>query len=183
MVWTGDTQALDLGGYQAQVDERLGQWRKERFGERLWRKDPTLWFPGPVPEITDRLGWLELPFAPGEQVQVWENFAQEVVGEGVKDVVTIGMGGSSLAPKMFQSTFGNLPGYPKLTVLDSTHPAAVRAAVEGVDLEHALFVVSSKSGTTTETLDGFRYCWQQVSTISAAPGKHFVAITDPGTPL
>jgi transaldolase / glucose-6-phosphate isomerase len=93
------------------------------------------------------------------------------------------MGGSSLAPDVFQRTFGNADGYPRLTVLDSTHPAAVRAVEAQVDLRQTLFLVSSKSGTTTEPLSFFRYFWQRLKQVSKTPGNHFVAITDPGKPL
>ena len=77
----------------------------------------------------------------------------------MKHVVLLGMGGSSLAPEVFQETFGNAPGYPKLRVLDSTHPAAVRAVEREIDLAHTVFLVSSKSGTTTETNSFFFYFW------------------------
>src|SRR5581483_6417886 len=95
----------------------------------------------------------------------------------------LGMGGSSLAPEVYQRTFGNATGYPELVVLDSTHPEAVRAVEKRIDLQHTLFLVSSKSGTTTEMLSFFYYFWKQVSAKDRAAGKNFVAITDPGTPL
>jgi transaldolase/glucose-6-phosphate isomerase len=93
------------------------------------------------------------------------------------------MGGSSLAPEVFQSVFGNAPGHPGLIVLDSTHPDAVRDVEARIDLGRTLFVVSSKSGTTIETLSGFRYFWQRALDETREPGLRFMAITDPGTPL
>jgi len=93
------------------------------------------------------------------------------------------MGGSSLAPEIFQKTFSNAPGYPELIVFDSTHPSAIRSIMDKLDLNRTLFLVSSKSGTTLETLSLFRYFWNQVSFIKEEPGRHFIAITDPGTPL
>jgi transaldolase/glucose-6-phosphate isomerase len=93
------------------------------------------------------------------------------------------MGGSSLAPEVFQRTFGNSSGYPELMVLDSTHPAAVRAVEARLDLARSLFIVSSKSGTTTEMLSFYQYFWRQVAHGTQAPGRQFIAITDPGTPL
>src|SRR5207245_2253750 len=77
-------------------------------------------------------------------------FVQEIRAEGFDDVVLLGMGGSSLAPEVFSATFGRAAGYPNLTVLDSTHPDAVRAVEKTVNLERTLFIVSSKSGTTIE---------------------------------
>lgn len=176
-------QSLNLGAYQARVDERLQAWQVANFTRRLWCKDPTLWSPEPVPELTDRLGWLSLPETMHEQLDVLMAFADEVKAEGVRHAVLLGMGGSSLAPEVFQRTFGHAPGYPELIILDSTHPAAVRAVEAQIELDRALFLVSSKSGTTTETLAFFRYFWQQVSQVTGTPGGHFVAITDPGTPL
>jgi len=93
------------------------------------------------------------------------------------------MGGSSLAPDVFQKTFGSQAGYPKLLVLDSTHPASVLAVEKSIDLAHTLFIVSSKSGTTVEPLSFFRYFWTKAGKVSDSPGRNFAAITDPGTPL
>ncbi len=178
-----DRQSLALGKYQAQFEERLKTWQADEFACRLWRKDPTLWSPKPVPEITDRLGWLHLPEAMHDQVEDLAVFAKAVKAEGIRHVVVLGMGGSSLAPEVFQRTFGNASGYPQLTVLDSTHPAAVRAVEAQVDLRRTLFLVSSKSGATTEPLSFFRYFWQRLRALTKTPGNHFVAITDPETPL
>ena len=110
-------------------------------------------------------------------------FGRDVASEGFTDVVVLGMGGSSLAPEVFQSTFGNADGHPRLTVLDSTHPAAVTALTSALDLSRTLFVVSSKSGTTTEMLSFFYYFWARLTEAGIEPGPHFVAVTDPGTPL
>jgi glucose-6-phosphate isomerase len=76
------------------------------------------------PELTDRLGWLELPESMENQLVALRSFADKAKADGTKHIVLLGMGGSSLAPEVFQETFGNAPGYPKLRVLDSTHPAA-----------------------------------------------------------
>jgi len=176
-------QDFTLGPYQARVDERLQTWQAAHFARRLCGKDPTLWAPGPVPELADRLGWLTLPETMHGQLDDLLAFADTMRAEGVRHGVLLGMGGSSLAPEVFQRTFGHPPGYPTLIVLDSTHPAAVRAVEAQVDPGRTLFLVSSKSGTTAETLALFRYFWHRVSRMSPPPGRHFVAITDPGTPL
>jgi transaldolase/glucose-6-phosphate isomerase len=178
-----DYQSLELGNKKKQVDARLKLWKEQGFSRRLWSKDPTLWFPEPQPEITDRLGWLVLPEMMHDNLEMLDAFAEEIKDEGISDVVLFGMGGSSLAPDVFQKAFGNAPGYPRLSVLDSTHPGAVRSLEDGLDLSQALFLVSSKSGTTLETLSLFRYFWNKVSQVVEDPGKHFVAITDSGTPL
>lgn len=168
---------------RARIDARLRAWCRADFARRLWAKDYTLWSPVPVLELADRLGWLDLPGAMPGAVGDLRTFAQEVQAEGARHVVLLGMGGSSLAPEVFQRTFGHGSGHPELIVLDSTHPAAVRVVEARLDLRRTLFLVSSKSGTTTETLSFFRHFWRAVAAANATPGEHFVAITDPGTPL
>ncbi|NOZ04891.1 MAG: bifunctional transaldolase/phosoglucose isomerase [Chloroflexi bacterium] len=172
-----------LGAYEKVVASRLQDWADSRFARRLWEKDPTLWSPEPLPELADRMGWLTLPISMHDQIDALRVFANEVKDEGIRHLVLLGMGGSSLSPKVFQGTFGNRAGYPELIVLDSTHPDAVRAVGARVKLSKTLFLVASKSGTTTETLSFFHYFWEKVSRISPSPGDHFVAITDPGTAL
>ena len=176
-------QELHLGKSLKRVEKRLKEWQTALVGKRIWEKDHKVWSKDVQPELTDRLGWLELPETMEKEVAALSAFADKAKADGMKHVVLLGMGGSSLAPEVFQETFGNAPGYPKLRVLDSTHPAAVRAVEGGIDLAHSLFVVSSKSGTTTETNSFFFYFWDKLKKLGADPGRHFVAITDPGTPL
>ena len=176
-------QELHLGKYQRRVAKRLKTWQEAQFASRVWKKDYTLWSKEQQPELTDRLGWLELPEAMIKHVAELREFADRAKSDGIKHVVLLGMGGSSLAPEVFQETFGNRPGYPKLRVLDSTHPAAVKAVEREIDLAHTIFLVSSKSGTTTETNSFFFYFWDKLKNLMADPGPHFVAITDPSTPL
>jgi transaldolase/glucose-6-phosphate isomerase len=171
-----------LGAYEARVDDRLRRWRAEKFASRLWAKDYTLWSQVPVPEITDRLGWLELPRKSLDEVCSWKAFREEAAGE-FDHAVLLGMGGSSLAPEVFATTFGSRPGGPKLMVLDTTHPGAIAAAESALDLARTLFLVSSKSGTTIETASLFRYFYARVAAVTNRPGRHFVAITDPGSAL
>jgi len=178
-----DYQTVQIGEWKTQVDERLKLWKMQGFSRRLWAKDPTLWFSKPQPEITDRLGWLALPEIMHGRLDELSSFAEQIKDEGISHVVLLGMGGSSLAPDVFRKTFGNVPGYPELVVLDSTHPSAVLSVEDKLDFERTLFIVSSKSGTTLETLSLFRYFWNKVRLNTDAPGKHFIAITDSGTPL
>ncbi len=176
-------QELHLGKLKNRVNRRLKKWDAQQFGQRLWNKDPTLWSPEPLAELGDRLGWLELPQTMETQVPALMAFAEKVKADGMRHVVLLGMGGSSLAPEVFQQTFGNKDGYPSLLVLDSTHPAAVRAVESKIDPLRTIFIVSSKSGTTTETNSFFFYFWDKLKQSKQEPGEHFVAITDPGTPL
>jgi transaldolase/glucose-6-phosphate isomerase len=153
------------------------------MARRIWAKDPTVWAETDLPELTDRLGWLGLPEEMGDVVSELNAFASEVAGEGIRFVVLLGMGGSSLAPEVFQSTFGNAEGHPELLVLDSTHPGAVQAVDARIDLDHTLFLVASKSGTTLETLSFFQYFWNRLMQQGLPQGQHFVALTDPGSAL
>jgi len=179
-----DRQAFALGETQPAVTARLDEWTREHVGRRLWQKDARLWGgAADTPELANRLGWLSLHDAAHDQAADMQRLAAEARSEGVRDVVLLGMGGSSLAPEVFQRTFGNGPGYPALTVLDSTHPAAVAAVRGRIDPRTTWFLVSSKSGTTLESLSFFRYFWAQVGAAAKAPGRQFIAITDPGTPL
>jgi len=174
---------LELGEHQKAVDARLHAWQSEQTGQRIWEKDHTVWAAEPLPDLTDRLGWLWLPSAPQDQIEMIETVVRELESDGLRDVVLLGMGGSSLAAEVFAAVFGSGPGRPRLRVLDSTHPAAVLQMEREIDLARTLFVVSSKSGTTLETLSLFRTFWSRVADISESPGRHFMAITDVGTPL
>jgi len=113
-----------------------------------------------------------------DDVSGLEAFAAAVAGEGFIDAVLCGMGGSSLGPEVFARTFGTKPGRLALHVLDSTVPADILALEAKVDLEKTLFIISSKSGTTVETLSQFAHFWRKVPR-----GAQFVAVTDKGSPL
>jgi glucose-6-phosphate isomerase len=159
------------------VAERLAALDRDRIVERIWRKDHTVWSEDPT-EIVDRLGWLTLPDAMRGRVGDLEGFAARAADDGFETAVLLGMGGSSLAPEVLATTFGVADGALRLIVLDTTHPATIRAVTSGLDLQRTLFVVASKSGTTTETLSQLAHFW------GLAPGgERFVAITDSGTPL
>ena len=175
--------SLSLGGLQDRVDARLADWTRAGYLRRLWAKDPALWAGGSPEAVCDRLGWLDLPVRMEPRLAGIRTFAGVIAAEGFTHAVLLGMGGSSLAPEVFERTFGSAPGRPELIVLDSTHPDAVAAVEARVDLARTLFIVSSKSGTTVEPLSFFRYFWRLVTGIGTSPGRQFIAITDPGTPL
>jgi transaldolase / glucose-6-phosphate isomerase len=145
--------------------------------ERIFARDSSVWAPGDD-DPADRLGWLDLPARMGPEVGRLRSFAAAVAADGIRRVVVLGMGGSSLAPEVWAETFGSAPGYPALTVLDSTHPTTVRAATDALDLDRTLWIVSSKSGGTVETISLYRHFRSLHD-----DGGSFVAITDPGTSL
>ena len=159
------------------LDQRLEAAERDDLVGRVWRRDHTVWKPSPT-EITDRLGWLDLPETMAERIGELRAFAHEVRSDGFTRVVLAGMGGSSVAADVFRRTFGVAPGALELTVLDTTHPAAIAALDRSLDLGRTLFIAASKSGATTETLAHLDFYFSRLH-----HGRQFVAITDPGTPL
>ena len=151
---------------------------------RMWEGDHTVWAEKDV-EISNRLGWLRIAGAMEANVETLETLAENLSAEGYTDVLLLGMGGSSLAPELFARTFGTTPGYLDLHVLDSTDPGAVAAYRDALDPENTLFVVSSKSGGTVETISFFKFFYTWIADLlgEEAAGAHFVAITDPGSNL
>ena len=151
---------------------------RENVARRVWAKDESLWGGPGVAEISDRLGWLTVAEAMLERADELVEFARGCAADGLRDAVLLGMGGSSLAPEVLWRTFGAPPEALALHVLDSTDPAAIRAVEAAVDLERTLFVVSTKSGGTIETLSLFAHFHSLIG-----DGSHFVAVTDPGSSL
>ncbi len=172
-----------LGAYQDAVDRRLRSWEEERFVTRLGEGDHTLWTAEPAAELTDRLGWLSLPTTMGETVGTLRLLGDGVASEDFEEILLFGMGGSSLAPEVFQRILGNSHGYPPLTVVDTTHPDAIASVARGIDPARTFCVVSSKSGTTIETLSLFHFFWSLIEGNHERPGSRFAAITDPGSAL
>ena len=175
-----------LGEYEAPVEKKLEELREQEIVRRLWEKDGSLWTDDKTEQegIQNALGWLNIVEQMQEQVGDLEGFAEEIRAEGMTHAVVLGMGGSSLCPDVLAHTFGHREGYPQLEILDSTYPDAVRDLTQRIDPARTLFIVSSKSGTTAEPLAFYHY-FEQVAKDAglAEPGKHFIAITDPGTPL
>ena len=173
----------DIGKGYAQALDSLAQ---REFIKKLWAKDPALWLTDPAHEqiIKHALGWLDIPQNMLDSVANLQSFAKDCAAE-FSHVVVLGMGGSSLAPDILRETFGKVDGYPQLHVLDSTDPPQIRDLESRLDISRTLFIVASKSGTTTEPDAFYRYFCERVSKAVGASncGRHFIAITDPGTQL
>ncbi|MEA2431356.1 MAG: transaldolase / glucose-6-phosphate isomerase, partial [Thermoleophilaceae bacterium] len=161
------------------IAQRVQQAVEEQVARRIWQKDESLWGGPGVPEIGNRLGWLTIADKMLEEAGELKLFADGCLDAGLTDAVLLGMGGSSLAPEVFRLSFGDQPGLLKLHVLDSTDPAAILETERSVNLDNTLFIVSSKSGGTIETLSHFRYFHEK----TGRDGSRFVAVTDPGSPL
>jgi len=155
-----------------------------RVAERIWRKDHTLWKPEPK-GIADRLGWLDSPRAMQGRLAEIASVVEGVRADGFNFALLLGMGGSSLAPEVFRKVFGAADGFLDLAVLDSTDPGAVLARAERLDLKRTLFIVSTKSGGTVETFSFMRYFYNLAAETlgEKEAGRHFLAITDPGSAL
>ncbi|MBI5631162.1 MAG: bifunctional transaldolase/phosoglucose isomerase [Elusimicrobia bacterium] len=159
---------------------------KAQFSSRLWQKDPTLWKTDKAHQkaIRNSLGWLTLPDSMSGALGPIRNCAAEIVKEGFETAVVLGMGGSSLVCEVFRTAFPRGKGFPKLEILDSTHPKAVAGLESRLNLKRALFVISSKSGSTIEPGCLLDYFYDRVSKLSGdRAGRQFMAITDPGTSL
>ena len=169
-------QALDEG-----VKAALEDWRKEGKVRRLWAADKSVWTGTDEDKWTGWLGVVDAQSADGAKLAA---FAADVKQAGFRDVLLLGMGGSSLGPEVLAETFGAAPGFPALHVLDSTDPAQIEAFENAVDTKNTLFLVSSKSGTTLEPNIFKQYFFQRAKeALGGDPAKHFVAITDPGSAL
>ena len=158
--------------------ERIKQAQADSVARRIWQHDESLWGGPGVPEIANRLGWLTISEKMLEHAPALNEFVAQVKADGFTDAVLLGMGGSSLGPEVIRRSYGQIPDGLRLHVLDSTDPGAVLDIERIVDLDTTLFIVSSKSGGTIETLSHMRYFYERVG-----DGKSFVAITDPGSPL
>ena len=176
-----------LEAENAPAEAGLGELESARFSERLWAKDAGLWSAGAADaarQIKQSLGWLDAPTVSSAGLPPVRAFADEAAAEGLRQCVTLGMGGSSLCVEVLRAAFGAAPGRLEPLVLDSTHPDAVAALTARVDLDRALFVVASKSGSTVEPNAFLEHFWSLAEKrFGAKAGRRFVAITDPGTSL
>ncbi len=179
-VITGKPKTIDAAlprQTQDAIAERVTTAMGQSVAQRVWRRDASLWGGPGVAEIEDRLGWLTVSEAMLEHAPELTAFAEELRAEGFTDAVLLGMGGSSLGPEVLRRSFDGIPQGLRLQVLDSTHPDVVRRVQDSIPLEKTLFIVSSKSGGTIETLSHYRHF------ASLAEPRQFVAVTDPGSPL
>lgn len=175
-----------LGRYESDVKAALDELASKNFMDRFWKKDAALWSDDAEDQkiINNALGWLTVTDLLQSRVKELKAFAEEIHGAGFKHAVVLGMGGSSLCPEVLRRTFGKQMDYPELLVLDSTVPAAVLAIDEQIDTKKTLFIVASKSGTTTEPQMFYHYYFDKVKqALGDKAGANFVAITDPGTQL
>ena len=178
-----ERMTTSLGQYESAVAQAIAEAQQADLTRRIWLKDPTVWKADEAHQkiIRNSLGWLSVPGKMSAVADEITAFADQIRSSGFKHVMLCGMGGSSLCPEVFRQTFGAQEGYPALLVLDSTDPDVLADFGNQIDLERCLFVIASKSGTTTEPLVFYKYWYEQVRQKKTNPGDSFVAITDPGT--
>lgn len=176
----------DLGAFQKAARAAVEQMQTNSVGVRLWRKDPSLWTndDASAAEIGHSLGWLHVPEKMEESIDALVEFRSELKSAGFKHVVLMGMGGSSLAPIVFEKCFPTGAAGIPLTVIDTTDPITILAVERSIPIEQTFFIVASKSGTTAEPLALGEYFHEKVKArIGDRAGDRFAVITDPDTPL
>src|SRR5450631_701178 len=165
-----------------EVAQTVNDWRAFGKVRRLWQHDASLWT---NTDEAEWLGWLDIAEKQLAQKDQFKQLADEIRKEDFTDILLLGMGVSSLCPEVLTKTFGQVLGFPRLHVLDSTDPAQVKATEAKINLAKTLFIVSSKSGTTLEPNIFKQYFFERVKeTIGAEKaGSRFIAVTDPGSKL
>ncbi|HXQ27381.1 MAG TPA: bifunctional transaldolase/phosoglucose isomerase [Candidatus Acidoferrales bacterium] len=164
------------------VKATLEDWKAHDKVRRLWARDASLW------SNTDEnkwLGWLGITEEQTANRQSFRQIAEEIRAAGFTQAVLLGMGGSSLCVEVLKLTFGRIPGCPEFLVLDSTDPAQIKTLEAKLNLAKTIFIVSSKSGSTLEPNIFQQYFFDRVKQTAGAAeaGKHFIAITDPGSKM
>jgi transaldolase/glucose-6-phosphate isomerase len=179
-------QEVTMAAYIYGVRDTLARLEKDKIVRRIWDKDATVWKQEATHQqiINSRLGWLDIVNAEPAFYDPLLQLQNDVQARGYSHVLLLGMGGSSLAAEVMRQTFGVMPGFPDLIVLDTTDPQAIRLATEAADLDNTLFIVSSKSGDTIETISLYKYYYHLIEARRGnKAGEQFCAVTDPGSPL
>ncbi len=166
----------------ATVKSTIADWQSGGKIKRLWDRDASLWTGS---DESNWLGWLDIVEEQAAQQEQLQKFAKEVHTRGFEHILLLGMGGSSLCPEVLRMTFGHIPHFPVLHVLDSTDPAQVKAFEHQIDITKTLFIVSSKSGSTLEPNIFKQYFFERTKQTVGVheAGRHFIAITDPGSKM
>ncbi len=178
--------ATSLGNYEGRVRVALEETIRTEAIQRIWKKDASLWKSEESHQkiIRNSLGWLTVATEMLAVADELKSFARSICASGeFQHAMVCGMGGSSLCPEVLRQTFGRQKGFPELLVLDSTDPDAIDNFRRQIEIDRCLFIIASKSGTTTEPNAFHRYWYNEVAKKSSEPGNSFVTITDPGSQL
>jgi transaldolase/glucose-6-phosphate isomerase len=173
-----DAQTIKLPAEIEKDAKALSErWRANGTIRALWQRDASVWTGA---DESKWLGWLDVVAREQSDTARYVAFSGWVKSKNFTDVVVLGMGGSSLGPEVLAETYGQVDGFPKLRILDSTDPAQVRRTEAAINLDKTLFIVSSKSGSTTEPNALMEYFFVRAG---AKAAERFVAVTDPGSSL
>ncbi|QBE47566.1 glucose-6-phosphate isomerase [Leucobacter triazinivorans] len=169
---------LSIGSGIASFDEPLQRLVSERVAGRIFERDAALWGRPAEPEAAIRLGWTDFIRTAEQLIPRIDGLRAELLSQGVDRFVLCGMGGSSLAPAVITRWAG-----VELTMIDSTHPDAVRRVLDPEALARTAVVVSSKSGSTIETRSHLAAFTEAFRGAGIDPADRIVIVTDPGSPL
>ncbi|MGP8120293.1 MAG: bifunctional transaldolase/phosoglucose isomerase [Xanthobacteraceae bacterium] len=177
-----DSQMMALAPELDRAFQALcNDWRAAGITRALWARDAKVWS---NQDEAKWLGWLDAIEREQAALPRYQALAAWAKSERFTDAVVLGMGGSSLGPEVLASTFDPVAGFPRLHILDSTSPAQIRRLEQSVALKSTLFIVASKSGGTTEPNALMEYFFARAAdALGGNPGKHFIAVTDPGSSL
>ena len=166
------------GVLETELVRALDDWQQHDKVSRLWNRDASLWS---NTDEADWLGWLTIVQQSLEQLDGVQSSVRALLDSGIRQVVLLGMGGSSMAPEVLRETFGQQPDAAGLLVLDSTDPAQIGTVEAELTLEQTAFIVASKSGSTLEPNILKAYFYQRMVDAVGADraATHFIAITDP----
>jgi transaldolase/glucose-6-phosphate isomerase len=178
-------EVFQLGPLTDRVNSAMEAAVVDEVARRIWSKDSSLWKSDEnnTKVIKNSLGWLTVADEMLGVADELVEFAETIRARGFQHVMVCGMGGSSLCPEVLARTFSRQEGFPELLVLDSTDPDVIAAFAQRIDIERCLFIIASKSGSTTEPNVFYKFWYDQLSRRSENPGDNFIAITDPGSPL
>ena len=181
-----DLQVSLPAALEGAVATTAAAWQTEGKLNRLWSKDASLWTKGQGSDDESQwLGWMDIVQRQQADLPMFASLRAEVQAAGFTHALLLGMGGSSLCPEVLALTYGQQQGFPKLHIVDSTDPAQVAAARAAVDLKTTVCIVSSKSGSTLEPniLKDYFFSEMKKEVGAGDAGKHFIAITDPGSKM
>ncbi|MFA7289079.1 MAG: hypothetical protein WC055_09375 [Melioribacteraceae bacterium] len=166
---------------ESDILKNIERLKENNIIERIWQRDFTVWSNKPD-EVSNRLGWLDCNLISSSSLTEINSFVDDIKNEGFENIVIMGMGGSSLAPEVFSKTFNSKFN---IFVLDSTHPDVINDLEQKASPEKTLYIVSTKSGGTIETISLMKYFFTRAGKKlgNEEVKKHFVFITDPGSGL
>jgi glucose-6-phosphate isomerase len=163
------------------IDLAAADWHSNLKIERFWQKDPSLWTRDGEEKW---MGWLDIVERQQKDIGTFAALAGEIKSADFHTVLLVGMGGSSLCPEVLAKTFGRMPEFPELRIIDSTDPVQVWEVRNEINLPDTLIVVASKSGSTLEPNILKQYFFEQMKfAVGDEAGAHFIAITDPGSKM